>query len=458
MSQYRVQNPATGEVVETFETATDQQIEEALAQAHDAYTGWRERGIQERAAIVRRVAELFEERKQELAEIISLEMGKPLAESIDEVEFAASIIDYYGVYGPGLATDVEIPSTIPGKAYIEQRPVGALLGVMPWNFPYYQVARFAAPNLVLGNTIMLKHAEICARSALAIEQIMHDAGVPTGGYQNLFASHDQIATIIADSRVQGVSLTGSERAGAIIGEQAGRNLKKAVLELGGIDAMIVLDADDVAEVAREAWGFRVSNGGQVCNSNKRLIVMDDIYDEFVAELERLATGLEPGDPLDLADGQYTPLSTREAAEKVHSQVQQAVAEGAKLHVGGVLSDGPAAYYSPAVLTGVRPDSETYRQEIFGPVATVYRVSSDEEAIELANDCDFGLGGSVFSTDPARAKKLSDRLEVGMTHVNIIAAESAELPFGGVKYSGFGREMGPLGMGEFVNRRLHFIAE
>lgn len=458
MSQYRVQNPATGEVVETFETATDQQIEEALAQAHDAYTGWRERGIQERAAIVRRVAELFEERKQELAEIISLEMGKPLAESIDEVEFAASIIDYYGVYGPGLATDVEIPSTIPGKAYIEQRPVGPLLGVMPWNFPYYQVARFAAPNLVLGNTILLKHAEICARSALAIEQIMHDAGVPTGGYQNLFASHDQIATIIADSRVQGVSLTGSERAGAIIGEQAGRNLKKAVLELGGIDAMIVLDADDVAEVAREAWRFRVSNGGQVCNSNKRLIVMDDIYDEFVAELERLATGLEPGDPLDLADGQYTPLSTREAAEKVHSQVQQAVAEGAKLHVGGVLSDGPAAYYSPAVLTGVRPDSETYRQEIFGPVATVYRVSSDEEAIELANDCDFGLGGSVFSTDPARAKKLSDRLEVGMTHVNTIAAEAAELPFGGVKYSGFGREMGPLGMGEFVNRRLHFIAE
>ncbi|MCM3658681.1 NAD-dependent succinate-semialdehyde dehydrogenase [Agromyces mediolanus] len=458
MAKYRVQNPATGEIVETFEVATDAEIEQTLAAADGAYREWRERSVQERAAVVKRVAELFEERKEELARLIAVEMGKSIAESIDEVEFATAIIDYYAVHGPSLITDYEIPSTIPGKAVIEQLPIGPLLGVMPWNFPYYQVARFAAPNLVLGNTIILKHADICARSALTIQEIMEEAGVPVGGYQNVFASHEQIATMIADDRVQGVSLTGSERAGAIIGEQAGRHLKKCVLELGGIDPMVVLDADDVAAVAKAAWDFRVYNGGQVCNSNKRLIVMDDIYDEFVAELTKLADGLVPGDQLALGDGEYAPLSTRVAAETVHEQVQRAVAAGATLEAGGVLSDGPGAYYSPAVLTGVPRDSASYREEIFGPVATVYRVHSDEEALELANDCDLGLGGSVFSTDEARAARVASRLEVGMTHVNTIAAEAAELPFGGVKRSGFGREMGPIGIGEFANRRLSFVAK
>jgi succinate-semialdehyde dehydrogenase/glutarate-semialdehyde dehydrogenase len=458
MAKYRVQNPATGEVVESFESATDQQIDQAVANADAVYREWREKSVQERAAVVKRVAEIFEARKDELARLIALEMGKSIAESIDEVEFARDIIEYYAVYGPGLITDYEIPSTVPGKAVIEHRPVGVLLGVMPWNFPYYQVARFAAPNLVLGNTILLKHADICARSALTMQEIFEEAGVPVGGYQNVFASHDQIASMIADPRVQGVSLTGSERAGAIIGEQAGRHLKKCVLELGGIDPMVVLDADNVAEIAAEAWNFRTYNGGQVCNSNKRLIVMDDIYDEFVAELKKLATGLTPGDQLNLGEGQYAPLSTRVAAETVHSQVQKAVSEGATLEAGGVLSDGPGAYYSPAVLTGVPRDSASYGEEIFGPVATVYRVSSDEEALELANDCALGLGGSVFSTDEARAARVASRLEVGMTHVNTIAAEAAELPFGGVKRSGFGREMGPIGIGEFANKRLSFVAE
>lgn len=458
MSKYRVQNPATGEVIETFEAATSSQIEEALASADAVYQEWRERSVQERALVVKRVAELFEERKEELARLISLEMGKSIAESIDEVEFATSIIEYYAVHGPSLITDYEIPSTIPGKAYIEHLPVGTLLGVMPWNFPYYQVARFAAPNLVLGNTILLKHADVCARSALTIQEIMEEAGVPVGGYQSVFASHDQIATMIEDPRLQGVSLTGSERAGAIIGAQAGSHLKKCVLELGGIDPMVVLDSDDVAAVAKEAWDFRVYNVGQVCNSNKRLIVMDDIYDEFVAELKKLAEGLVPGDQLDLAEGEYVPLSSRAAAENVHEQVQKAVSEGATLEAGGVLSDGPSAYYSPAVLTGVPLDSESYGVEIFGPVATVYKVSSDEEALALANDCTFGLGGSVFSTDEDRAKRVASQLHVGMTHVNIIAAEAAEMPFGGVKQSGFGREMGPLGIGEFANKRLFFVAE
>ncbi|RRJ86204.1 NAD-dependent succinate-semialdehyde dehydrogenase [Gulosibacter macacae] len=458
MSKYRVQNPATGEIIETFEAATDERIEEQLAAADAVYREWRERSVQDRAAVVLRVAEIFAERRDELAEIIATEMGKSIAESLDEVDFATDIIRYYAVYGPGLITDYEIPSTVPGKAVIEHLPVGALLGVMPWNFPYYQVARFAAPNLVLGNTILLKHADICARSNQVVQEIMEEAGVPVGGYQALFASHDQIATIIADPRVQGVSLTGSERAGAIIGAQAGQHLKKCVLELGGIDPMVVLDAEDVAAVARTAWEFRTYNGGQVCNSNKRLIVMDDIYDEFVAELVRLAEGLKPGDQLNLGEGEFVPLSTRAAAETVNAQVQQAVSEGARLLAGGVLSEGPSAHYSPAVLVDVPRDSKSYREEIFGPVATVYRVSSDEEALELANDCDLGLGGSVFSQDEARAARLASKLEVGMAHVNTIAAEAAELPFGGVKRSGFGREMGPVGIGEFANKRLYFVSK
>lgn len=458
MSGYRVQNPATGEVIETFECATDQQIEEAFANADASYRVWREQSVQDRAAVVRRVAELFEERKEDLARIVAQEMGKPLSEGTEEVEFAASIINYYGVHGPSLAVGQEIPTTVPGKAFIENRPVGALLGVMPWNFPYYQVARFAAPNLVLGNTIVLKHAEICPGSALAIQQLMDDAGIPAGVYTNVFASHDQIGAMIADPRVQGVSLTGSERAGSIIGEQAGRHLKKAVLELGGSDPMIVLDSDDIASLAADAWNFRVYNGGQTCNSNKRMIVMDDFYDEFVSQLKKLADGLVAGDPLSMPENGYGPLSSRAAAERVNAQVQRAVAEGATLEVGGVLSEDKGAYFSPAVLTGVARDSASFREEIFGPVATVFRVSSDAEALELANDSDFGLGGSVFSTDPARAARIASRLDVGMANVNIIAAEGAELPFGGVKHSGFGREMGPLGMGEFVNRRLFFVAD
>ncbi|MHA3684760.1 NAD-dependent succinate-semialdehyde dehydrogenase [Leucobacter sp. HY1908] len=458
MAKYRVQNPATGEIVETFEQATDAQIEQALASSDAVYREWRERSVQERAQVVKRVAEIFEERKDELAGIIALEMGKSIAESIDEVEFARDIIEYYAVHGPALITDYEIPSTIPGKAIIEHVSVGALLGVMPWNFPYYQVARFAAPNLLLGNTILLKHADICAKSNLVMQEIMEQAGVPVGGYQALFASHDQIATMIADPRVQGVSLTGSERAGSIIGAQAGANLKKAVLELGGIDAMVVLDSDNVAEIAKTAWEFRTYNVGQVCNSNKRMIVMDDIYDEFVAELVKLADGLTPGDQLNLSEGEYVPMSTRAAAETVDAQVRKAVEEGARVLAGGVLSDGPAAYYSPTVLVDVPRDSVSYREEIFGPVATVYRVSSDEEALELANDCALGLGGSVFSTDEARAARIASRLEVGMSHVNTIAAEAAEIPFGGVKRSGFGREMGPLGIGEFANKRMYFVAE
>jgi succinate-semialdehyde dehydrogenase/glutarate-semialdehyde dehydrogenase len=455
---YRVLNPATGEVVETFPTATDADVESALASAQSAFESWRETPIETRAKVVARIAELFTERADELAAIITEEMGKPLSQSKGEAEFCTDIFNYFATEGPALAAETEIKTFSGGRAVVQKLPVGPLLGIMPWNYPYYQVARFAAPNLMLGNTIILKHAENCPRSALAIQQIMDDAGVPRGAYINLFASHAQIADIIADPRLQGVSLTGSERAGAIIGELAGKNLKKAVLELGGSDPFVVLDAADVAAVADTAWDTRMENTGQACNSNKRMIVMEDIFDDFVAQLTARAQALTPGDPAADAENTYAPLSSRAAAEGLAEQVQDAVGKGATLHAGGVLGEGDAAYYSPAVLTGVTPEMRAYREELFGPVAVVYKVGSDEEALRLANDTPYGLGGAVFSTDTARAEKVASRLESGMSNVNIPAAEGAEMPFGGVKRSGFGRELGPLGMDEFVNKRLYYVAD
>ncbi|ALQ29848.1 succinate-semialdehyde dehydrogenase [Arthrobacter sp. YC-RL1] len=455
---YKVLNPATGEVVEEFDVATDEQIEQALASAQSAYESWQDVDINERAKIVSKVGALFAERAEELGKIMTTEMGKPLSEAVGEAQFCQEIFEYFASEGPTLAADQEIKSFSGGKAIVQKLPVGPLLGIMPWNFPLYQVARFAAPNLMLGNTILLKHAESCPRSALAIQKIMDEAGVPAGVYNNVFATHDQISTIIADSRIQGVSLTGSERAGAIIGEQAGRNLKKAVLELGGSDPFVVLDSDDVSGIAEAAWGFRIDNTGQACNSNKRMIVMDDIYDEFVSELTKRAEGLKPGDPMKEEDGSFAPMSSRKAAEDLHAQVQDAVSKGATLHAGGVLHDGPSAYYSPAVLTGVTKEMRAYYEELFGPVAVVYKVTSDEEAAELANDTIYGLGGSVHSTDEARAAKVAQKLQVGMSNVNAASAEGAEMPFGGVKRSGFGRELGPLGMEEFVNKRLFYVGE
>jgi succinate-semialdehyde dehydrogenase/glutarate-semialdehyde dehydrogenase len=447
---YQVTDPSTGEVLETFEAATDAEIESALTASAAAYASWKDVPITERADIVKKVAALFAERSQELAELARQEMGKPVGEGVEEAEFCQSIFDYFAEEGPTLAADQPIKSFSGGKAVVQKLPVGPLLGIMPWNFPFYQIARFAAPNLMLGNTIILKHAESVPRSALAVEQIMKDAGVPEGAYVNVFASHEQIETIIADPRVAGVSLTGSERAGAIVGALAGKNLKKCVLELGGSDPMVVLDTDDLDEVVGTAWDFRMYNTGQACNSNKRMIVMDDLYDDFVGKLTEKALAIDPAS--------FAPLSSRAAAESLAEQVKDAVDKGATLHAGGVLSDGPDAHFTPAVLTGITKEMRAYREELFGPVAVVYKVGSDEEALELANDTTYGLGGSVFSKDPARAETVAERLEVGMANVNTAAGEGAEIPFGGVKRSGFGRELGPLGMDEFVNKRMFFVAD
>ncbi len=445
---YQVTDPSTGEVVESFDHATDEQIQSALTASHTAYSTWKDVPIDERAVVVKRVAALFAERADELAAIATQEMGKPLAEGVEEAEFCQAIFDYFADEGPGLTADQEIKSISGGRAVIQRLPVGPLLGVMPWNFPFYQIARFAAPNLMLGNTIVLKHAESVPRSALAVEQIMKDAGLPEGAYVNVFATFDQVETIIADPRIAGVSLTGSERAGAVVAALAGKNLKKCVLELGGSDPMVVLDTDDLDSVVGDAWDYRMYNTGQACNSNKRMIVMDGLYDDFVAKITEKALAVESP----------SPLSSRKAAETLHEQVQDAVDKGATLHAGGVLSDGPNAHYTPAVLTGITKDMRAYSEELFGPVAVVYKVGSDDEALELANDTTYGLGGSVFSADPERARSLAQRLEVGMANVNTTAGEGADIPFGGVKRSGFGRELGPLGMDEFVNKRMFYIAD
>jgi len=445
--RYQVTDPSTGAVMETFEYATDIELENMLATSATAYARWKDVPIAERSEVVKRIGALFAERAEELARIATQEMGKPASEGVEEAQFCQAIFEYFATEGPTLAADQPIKTFSGARAVVQKLPVGPLLGIMPWNFPYYQIARFAAPNLMLGNTIVLKHAESVPRSALAVEKIMIDAGVPTGVYQNVFASHSHIERIISDSRIQGVSLTGSERAGAIVAALAGKNLKKCVLELGGSDPMLVLDADDLDEIAGKAWDFRMYNTGQACNSNKRMIVMDDLFDDFVAKLTQKALAIDT----------FSPMSSRAAAESLAAQVNDAVSKGATLHAGGVLGDGPAAFYSPAVLSGVTKDMRAYGEELFGPVAVVYKVGSDEEALALANDTQYGLGGSVFSTDAARAEEVANRLEVGMSNVNSTAAEGAEIPFGGVKRSGFGRELGPLGMDEFVNKRLFYVA-
>ena len=453
---YRVQNPVDNSVVETFDNVEPSGVQKIIENAANAYTEWSALSLQERGDKVGKLADLLEENKDALAEDSSLEMGKPLPEMIEEIEFSAEILRYYVDNAATFTEDQEI-ETSGGKAVIRRLSIGPLLGIMPWNFPYYQVARFIGPNLMLGNTIILKHAEICPRSALAIEKLAAEAGIPQGVYQNIFATHDQIGEIIADDRIQGVSLTGSERAGSAVAEQAGRHLKKAVLELGGTDPYVILDSDDVAAAAKQAWTVRMENTGQACNSNKRMIVMDDIYDEFVAELVKIAGEMRPTTPKEFAEGTYCPLSSRGAAEQLDKQLKAAVEAGAKLHVGGELSD-EGAYISPAVITDIPRGSESYYQEFFGPVAEIYRVSSDEEALELANDSQYGLGGAVFSTDEDRATAIAKKLQVGMANVNTPAGEGAELPFGGVKRSGYGRELGPLGMDEFVNKQMYYVAD
>ena len=456
MAKYRVQNPKTNEIEKTYENITSDELEQALSTADETFKQWREKSYEERAEVLRKVAKLFDDKRDELARIIANEMGKAVDQGDGEVDDVVEIFNYYADNGAKFGADEEIPNERGGTSIMRKIPLGVIVGVMPWNFPYYQVARFAAPALMAGNVVMVKHANICPESAEAIEKIFDEAGAPKGLYTNIFAGHSQISKLINDDRVQGVSLTGSEGAGRSIASQAGQALKKCVLELGGTDAYIVLDSTDIPAAAKTAWDKRIGNTGQACTSNKRMIVMEDIYDEFVDELVKIASSYTEGDPLNPEEGKFYPMSSRDAAENLVQQLKIAVEEGAKIHVGGEVT-GKGAYFTPAVITDIPVGSDSYYEEFFGPVAEVYKVSSEEEAIEVANDSRYGLGGAVMSEDAERAKRVADKVDTGMIHVNIPQARGAELPFGGVKASGLGRELGPLGMDEFVNKQRFYIA-
>ena len=449
MSDYAVVNPATGETEARYDTFTDAQVEGALAAAQSAFEKWRTVPVAERAAIVGRAAELHKERRKELAAIIVREMGKPFGAAVGEVDFSADITQFYADHAAEITADQPLSILGEGTAVIRRSPLGVLLGVMPWNFPYYQVARFAAPNLVLGNVIVMKHASQCPESAAAIEKIYREAGLPEGAYVNVYASTDQVANMIADPRVQGVSVTGSERAGAAVAEIAGRHLKKVALELGGSDPFIVLGANDLDAVVTDAVAARLDNTGQSCNAAKRFIVVDELYEPFVEKFAAAMAAAPQGDPMTRGIV-LGPLSSVEAAERLEKQVDKAVASGAKAVIGGK-RDG--AYYPATVLTDVTPDMDAYREEFFGPVGVVYRVADEGEAIKLANDTPFGLGSYVYSNDPDQAQRVADRIDAGMVYVNIVAADSPELPFGGVKRSGTSRELGLLAADEFVNKKL-----
>ena len=448
---YAVTNPATGELVQSFETATDDQMREAISRADHAFSSWKQTPVAERAKVAARAADLFQDRVDELARTITLEMGKRVGESRGEVGIASDIFRYYADNGPHLLAD-DVITIRGGEAKILKRPVGALIGIMPWNFPYYQVARFAAPNLVLGNTIILKHAPSCPQSSALVERLLHDAGVPADAYINVYATNEQIAWALADRRIQGVSVTGSERAGAAVAAEAGKNLKKVVLELGGSDPMVVLDTDDLDALVETALKSRMGNTGQACNAPKRMIVMDELYDDFVPKLVEAAGRLEPGDPLEPGTT-LAPLSSTQAAERLVAQLDEARTQGANIRVGGHRVEGPGAYVEPTVITDVTAQMSAYRDELFGPVAIVFRAADEEEAILLANDTPYGLGASVFSGDPERAQRVAARIDAGMVYLNQAGGTQPDLPFGGIKRSGMGRELGALGIEEFMNKKV-----
>ncbi|WP_034388836.1 NAD-dependent succinate-semialdehyde dehydrogenase [Deinococcus sp. YIM 77859] len=444
-------NPATGEQLREFPFLDSSEVPAVIERAHEAFGAWRRRPVEERAAVVRRAGELLLERRDEFARLVTLEMGKLIRESHFEVKLAASILTYYGEKGPELLAPQRLPVK-GGEAVLVNEPLGVLLGIQPWNFPLYQVARFAAPYLVVGNSILLKHAEICPQSALALEQLFHDAGVPEGVYTNVFLKIADVEGVIAHPAVQGVSLTGSERAGASVAQIAGRHLKRCVLELGGSDPLIILDAPDLAQTIQAAATGRLANTGQSCVAAKRLIVPNELYEPFVAGLAQVFAGLTPGDPMDPATT-LGPLSSERAARDLLAQVQDALDKGATLITGGGRPDLPGAFVDATILTDVKPGMRAYSEELFGPVAVVYRVSSDDEAVALANSSPYGLGGAVFCSDLERARAVADRLESGMVWINHPTSSQADLPFGGIKRSGFGRELGHLGLFEFTNRKL-----
>ncbi|MDM8273511.1 NAD-dependent succinate-semialdehyde dehydrogenase [Ligilactobacillus salivarius] len=451
---YKTINPYTNEVEKEFPNATDEELEAVLAKAHQLYLNWRNdsESLEDRKAILHRVADILRERRTEYAIIMSHDMGKLIGEAEGEVDLCADICDYYA----DKANEFLKPRTLEtdaGKAYYIKQSTGVLVAVEPWNFPFYQIARVFAPNFIIGNPMILKDASNCPASAQAFADAVLEAGAPEGSLNNMFISYDQVAKAIADKRVSGVCLTGSERGGMSVAAEAGKNLKKTTMELGGNDAFIILDDADwelVREVAPQA---RLYNAGQVCTSSKRFIVMADKYDEFLEVLKDAFSAVRMGDPTDRTTT-LAPLNSKSAKEKLEKQVELAVENGAKIYYGNEKVDLPGQFFMPTILTDITPDNPIFNQEMFGPVASVYKVNSEEEAIALANNSSYGLGNTVFG-EPEHAARVAAKIETGMSWINSGWASLPELPFGGVKNSGYGRELSELGFNAFVNEHLVF---
>ena len=451
MSAFAVTDPATGTIHAQYPAATDAEVEAGLSAAQKTYHEWsRTTTVAERAALAKRLAELFVERKDKLAAIINREMGKPLQQAVGEAEFSGSIAAAFAEHAEEWLADEQLEVADGLRSFFRYQGLGVILGIMPWNYPYYQVARFAIPNIILGNTVIVRHASQCPESALALEELFRDAGFPEGAYVNLFATHQQISDIIADDRVQGVSLTGSEQVGAIVAEQAGRALKKCVLELGGADVFLVLDTDDVDSAVKKAVMGRMGNTGQSCNGSKRIVVMDKYFDEFSEKFKAAIAGQS------YENGDFGPMSSDSATKFLASQVQGALDQGAEILVG---NNEPAGnVFTPTVITNITPSMDVYSEELFGPVAQLYKVSSDAEAIKLANSSPYGLGSVVICEDTERAERVGNQLDVGMVFVGAYDLSGADVPFGGVKKSGYGRELGKVGMLEFANKKLFRFAK
>ena len=449
-------NPATGEEVETFEPLSKEQVEEKLRRATETFDEYRKTSFEERAQMLTRAAEILEEEAEEFGRIITEEMGKPLAAAIAEANKCARGCRYYVENAERFMTDEEIEME-GAKVYIRYQPIGPVLAVMPWNFPFWQVFRHAAPGLMAGNVILLKHASNVPRCALAIEDIIHRAGFPEGAFQTLLVGSEGVQAIIDDKRVKAATLTGSGPAGSKVAAAAGENVKKSVLELGGSDPFIVMPSADLDEAVSTAVTARTLNNGQSCINAKRFIIHEEIAEDFESRYVEAMSALNVGDPMD-DDTDMGPLATEQMLEDVDQQVRDSVEAGAKVLTGGKPLDGPGNFYPPTVLTDIPEDSPAYAEEIFGPVASMFRVGNVDEAIRLANDSPFGLSSSAWTNDEGERERFIEEIEAGMVYVNKMTESTPEVPFGGVKESGYGRELSIFGIREFVNAKTVWVEE
>lgn len=452
---YQSVNPYNGRLLETFADMTDPQLDAAIGTAASCFDVWRRRTFAERLSVVAKAAAILRERADEFARPVTLEMGKLIAQARGEVALSADILDYYAAHAERFLAPEQLAPTS-GDARVESSPLGVLFGVQPWNFPYYQLARFAAPNLMAGNVVMVKHAGCVPQCALAFERLWAEAGAPAGTYTNLFISHDQVNRVIDDPRIRGVALTGSVEAGRAVAARAGQNLKKSTMELGGSDAFIVLEDADLDKTVEWAIWAKMNNTGQCCVAAKRFIVIEALADRFLHRFRAALGALKPGDPMDEATT-LGPLSTEAALVQLLDQVTRAVARGATLLMGGHRIERPGAFMQPTILGDIKPDNPAFREEFFGPVALFFRVKDEDEAVALANDSEFGLGASVFTRDVARGRRLASRVDAGMVFINHPTWTTPDLPFGGIKNSGYGRELSSVGIQEFVNKKLVRVA-